>query len=143
MRRVQAFVIGIFLTCAAAISAEPARDVVALTNAFRQEKGQPALVISTKLEAIAQSHGNDMRKNDFFSHTGSDGSDIALRAKRHGYTYCVLAENIAFGQPTAERVTDGWSKSRGHRKNMLNRRVTEIGVIKEGKYWVMVLAQPC
>lgn len=119
------------------------RDVVAMTNTFRASNDLPALTPSPLLEAIAAAHGSDMRRNGFFSHQGSDGSTIGDRALRNGYNYCLIAENIAVGQRTAKRVTQAWIKSRGHRRNMLNSDVTEIGVIQAGKYWVMVLGRLC
>ena len=123
--------------------AGPARDVVRLTNEFRADNGLPELRLSPLLESIASTHAADMRLNGFFSHTGTDGSSVADRARRRGYDYCLIAENIAMGQRSAKRVTRDWIKSRGHRRNMLNIGATEIGVIQEGRYWVMVLGRRC
>ena len=121
-------------------NAEPARDVVQLTNSYRAQIGLPPLRVSMQLERVAQSHGEDMVRNDFFSHWGSDGSDIGDRALRDGYGYCVIAENIAQGHRSANSVAKGWMKSAGHRRNMLDRSVTEIGVTRSRQNtWVMVL----
>ncbi|MEJ5216704.1 CAP domain-containing protein [Cognatishimia sp. D5M38] len=119
------------------------RDVVKLTNEFRTSNNLPALRLSPLLESIAATHGSDMRHHGFFSHMGTDGTSVADRALRQGYNYCLIAENIAVGQRSAKRVTKDWIKSRGHRENLLNIGVTEIGVIQEGNYWVMVLGRRC
>ncbi len=123
-----------------AAQAEPARDVAQLTNSYRAQIGLPPLKVSMQLERVAQSHGEDMVRNRFFSHAGSDGSDVGDRALRDGYGYCVIAENIAQGHRSAEDVARGWMKSAGHRRNMLDRSVTEIGVTRSRQNtWVMVL----
>jgi uncharacterized protein YkwD len=127
----------------AVAQAGPARDVVRLTNEFRASNNLPELRLSPLLESIAETHGADMQHHGFFSHQGTDGSSVADRALRQGYDYCLIAENIAVGQRSPQRVTKDWIKSRGHRKNMLHIGVTEIGVSQSGRYWVMVLGRRC
>lgn len=141
--RVRALVVMV-ITAALAIptlaQSEPNRDVASLTNQYRAQYGLPPLRVSTNLERVAELHGRDMIRNRFFSHAGSDGSDIGDRALRAGYRYCVIAENIAQGHRSARDVAKGWMKSPGHRRNMLDSSVTEIGVTRgQGNTWVMVL----
>ena len=62
------------------------------------EAGRGPLVYDDRLEAAARAHGADMARIGFFSHTGSDGSDIGTRLHRAGYGWCFAAENIAMGQ---------------------------------------------
>ena len=45
----------------------------------------------------ARCHSVDMAENDFFSHTGSDGSNFSQRMRDAGYTGSPRAENIAAG----------------------------------------------
>lgn len=52
-----------------------------------------------------------------------------------------LGENIAYGYPTAASVMNGWMHSEGHRKNILNKKFTRIGLglarTQDGtRYWV-------
>jgi uncharacterized protein YkwD len=59
----------------------------------------------------------------------------------------VVAENIAAGQRTAPEVVDGWMNSPGHRKNILSRDVSQIGIgfATGGEYgtmWVQVFGTP-
>lgn len=122
------------------VQSEPNRDVASLTNQYRAQHGLPPLRVNASLERVAELHGRDMVRHRFFSHSGSDGSDIGDRALRGGYRYCVIAENIAQGHRSASAVAKGWMKSPGHRRNMLDRTVTEIGVTRgQGNTWVMVL----
>lgn len=135
-----ALVLGVWTVGA---QAEPVRDVAKMTNSYRAQKGLPALAVSSVLEAVAEGHGRDMAKKGFFSHTGSNGSSVGKRAKRRGYRYCVIAENIAKGQKTPQEVMQSWIKSKGHRANLLLRNAREIGVIRQkGNIWVMVIGSP-
>lgn len=105
-----------------------AQQVVDLTNQERSRNGCPALTISSKLSDAADAHSRDMALNDLFRHTGSDGSSMVDRANRVQYSWTRLAENIAAGQTTAEDVVAAWMASPGHRANILNCDLHEIGV---------------
>ncbi|MGH1465886.1 MAG: CAP domain-containing protein [Cognatishimia sp.] len=124
------------------VMAEPARAVAGLTNQYRAQYGLPPLRVSGLLEVVADRHGADMARNRFFDHQGSDGTDVAGRALGAGYRYCVIAENIAKGHVSARDVTRGWIRSPGHRENLLDASVTDIGIVrKRGNIWVMVLGR--
>lgn len=102
--------------------------VVDLTNAQRTQAGLQPLKFNAKLSAAAYAHSRDMALNDFFNHTGSDGSRAADRILTAGYKYLNAGENIAAGYATPEAVVEGWMNSPGHRANILHSRVKEIGV---------------
>ena len=104
------------------------KEVLKLTNAFRAQNGVAPLKLNDELNAAAQGHSQDMALQDFFSHTGKDGSQPWDRAKEIGYQARTMGENIAAGQRTAEAVVEGWKNSSGHRRNMLNPNYTELGV---------------
>jgi uncharacterized protein YkwD len=72
-------------------------------------------------------HSEDMVLNDFFSHTGSDGSSAGQRISRQGYPWRTYGENIAVGYPTVSSVIQGWLGSEGHCRNLMNPAFTEIG----------------
>lgn len=119
-----------------------ARDVGTLLNAERQKRGLPVLSVSAQLTRAAERHALDMSRRGFFDHRGSDGSTVGQRAKRQKYGYCFIAENIAQGYRSPEAVMAGWMRSRGHRKNNLDKRASEFGVARaEGDYWVLVLGR--
>ena len=69
-----------------------------------------------------------MATNNYFSHTGSDGSTFDSRISATGYSYRMAGENIAAGAATAEAVMELWMNSPGHRANILNCGYTQIGV---------------
>ncbi|HET6514626.1 MAG TPA: CAP domain-containing protein [Thermodesulfovibrionales bacterium] len=103
-------------------------EVVALINQERQNNGLPALVLDVRLVEAARLHSQDMASNNFFSHTGSDGSDFTTRIDNSGYFWYTAAENIAAGYSTAAAVVNGWMNSPGHRANILNSSMRDIGV---------------
>ncbi|MBO9326739.1 MAG: CAP domain-containing protein [Roseiflexus sp.] len=124
-----------------------AQQVVDLTNAYRAAAGCASLVVSLQLTAAAAAHSQDMAQNNFFGHIGSDGSTPWDRIRRTGYSYQSAAENIAAGYRTAKDVVQGWYSSPGHRQNMLNCDLREIGVAyadggSYGRYWTQVFATP-
>jgi len=102
-------------------------ELLRLTNLERQKAGLSPLKLSSRLTDAAQSHAVDMANNNYFSHTGRNGSSVGNRAKANGYKYRVVGENLAAGRATPEGTIRQWMNSPGHRANILNQRFTEIG----------------
>ncbi len=103
-------------------------EVAALINTERANQGLPPLEIDVRLVEAARLHSEDMATNDFFSHTGSDGSSAGERITRAGYIWTTYAENIAAGYQTASAAVQAWMQSPGHRANILSPSVDHIGV---------------
>ena len=144
MKHLSIVLISVMLWALPASAADLDRKAAADSlNAFRADRDRSALRYSTELEKTAQAHADDMVRNEFFSHTGSDGSGVGIRLARNGYSWCAAAENLAFGYRNLAEVMNGWATSRGHRKNMLNKKVTEFALARgTGNIWVMVLSRP-
>ena len=96
---------------------------------------------NTALAKAALDHSNDMEANNYFSHTGLDGSRFGDRARDAGYEGRPVGENIASGYANEEAVMRGWFESTGHCNNIMNSRATEIGIARSdnGRYWTMIL----
>jgi len=101
------------------------------------------------LESAASLHAADMAANNYFGHTGGDGSTPAQRVTRAGYRYRMTGENIAAGQLSPEEVVSGWLKSPTHCANLMNDMYTEMGVATAvsatstmGVYWVQLFGLP-
>ncbi|MEV0129049.1 CAP domain-containing protein [Dactylosporangium sp. NPDC050688] len=103
-------------------------EVVTLTNNYRTANGCGALRIDSRLVAAARAHSTDMVTNNFFSHTGSNGSTFVQREAAAGYTTGASAENIAWGYRSPQEVVNGWINSAGHRANILNCASVAVGV---------------
>ena len=94
-----------------------------------------------------------MAYQDFFSHTGADGSSMGQRVSDAGYVWRLVAENIAAGMRSSIEAVRTWIDSPGHRQNILMKGVIHIGLAHVRRdpdpgdanfkdYWVMVLAAP-
>jgi uncharacterized protein YkwD len=106
-------------------------QVVVLINQERTDRGLPALGNNSSLQLAARRHSEDMACNDFFSHTGSDGSTLSSRLLAAGYSYSWAAENIAASSSSnfsAQAVVSVWMNSPGHKANILSENVTQLGV---------------
>lgn len=106
--------------------------IVTLTNEVRRENGLPPLNINEVLMQAAQVRAEEMAATGTYSHTRPDGSS------RTTVTDCLYtAENIHCirvsrpkeqGVELAELAVEEWAASSGHLKNILNDRVSSIGV---------------
>ncbi len=125
--------------------------IVGSTNAFRRQQNLSATERNPHLAKAAHYFAEFMARTDQYSHS-ADGSEPAGRAKKFGYDYCIVAENIAYmfnsrGFSTAElanRVFDGWQNSPEHRRNMLEPNVTDTAVAiaqsaKTGRFYAVQL----
>lgn len=131
----------ILATLALPVSAH-AQPVRQMLNGLRAEQGLGPVSPSPRLEETAKAHAMDMARRGFFDHTGSDGSDVMARARAQGYNACAIAENIAKGQRSLTEVLGDWAQSPGHRKNLLDPKVTDYGLVRApGDIWVLVLGK--
>ena len=102
-----------------------------------------------QLESASQVHSLDMAnttaKNNanpvYFSHTGSNGSDVGTRISNAGYAWNTYGENIAYdynyGYPNPEsvaqtlaQVIQGWIDSPGHCANIMNPNFKDIAIVR-------------
>ena len=106
--------------------------VIARTNSYRVANGCPALTVNAILMGTAQGHSQEMALRDYVAHTSADGTSPWDRIKAAGYNYRLVAENIAWGATSPEKVVDAWffetPPNDAHRKNILNCGLREIGV---------------
>ena len=112
------------------------RDILEAVNATRAVSrscgertfGAAApLVWDDSLGAAALAHSRDMAARRHVAHQGSDGSEVATRATRAGYSWRLIGENIAAGQATAQEAVAGWIESPGHCANLMNPGFTGMG----------------
>ena len=119
------------------------RKVVRLTNRERKRKGIDKLSFNSKLQKAAQSHADDMdRTGRYLAHDSSDGRVLRDRVDAVDYDWSYISENAAVGQASPKAVVQSWMNSPGHRANMLDPEIQEIGVgyaiddVSGRPYWV-------
>jgi uncharacterized protein YkwD len=96
----------------------------------------------------AATHARTMGQRDKISH--SLGGSLPKRVTAVGYDWGAAAENLGAGYPTLDAAVAGWKRSAGHRRNLLNPKVTEIGIAavatppgsRYRTYWALILAAP-
>jgi uncharacterized protein YkwD len=114
-------------------------QVIALTNKQRRAHGCPALRSNAYLRKSSRGHTVTMATRSQMSHQLAGEPRFTVRISRAGYTrWSLVAENVArgFSGPTA--VVRAWMASPGHRRNILNCRLRDIGVgvaLQGGQLW--------
>jgi len=105
------------------------RDIAveARINEIREEHGLPRLANSQKITQAALRHSNDMADNNFFSHTGSDGSRAGDRLDEACYNWQEYGEIIAAGFRSPSSVVAAWMDSPGHRGIILDDTLADFG----------------
>lgn len=116
--------------------------VIADVNQERESAGCSPVTVDSRLSAAAQDHSQDQADRGVMTHTGADGSTAGQRATRAGYRWSRIAENVASGTTSAERVMTMWMNSSGHRANILNCEYRHIGVARVGGYWTQLFGRP-
>lgn len=132
---VAAIVLALSVVAAPAADASTAtqnaeRDFAALVNTERAKQGLGALQIQSDITTVARTHSARMASDWNLFHNPDYSRQISGWQR--------LSENVGYG-PSVSVVHSALMKSEGHRNNILDDRVTEIGVgvvIKDGRVWV-------
>ena len=116
------------------------QEVIRLVNEIRAENGLTALTYDWELSRVARYKSQDMKDNNYFSHTSPVYGTPFQMIKNFGLTYRSAGENIAKGYSTPQAVVNSWMNSSGHRANILNANYTHIGVgyVAGGNYWTQM-----
>ncbi len=114
------------------------QEVVNLVNIERQKAGLAPLKIDIELSKVARLKSEDMKNKGYFSHTSPTYGSPFDMLKQFNITYKTAGENIAKGQKTAKDVVNAWMNSEGHRKNILSKSFTHIGVGHSSNHWTQL-----
>ncbi len=144
-----------------------ARKMLDMVNAFRTgndawewdsddktkipHKDLVPLEYDYELEKVAMQRAAEIAFSYYPAHYRPDGS-LCLTAYPNTHVYMSKGENIAAGYETAESVFVGWREDdenyagQGHRRNMLNKDFTAIGIghvyYNGYHYWVQEFGSP-
>jgi uncharacterized protein YkwD len=108
-------------------------QVLNAVNQYRQSKGLPPFQTNFVITTEARRHSMNMATNRVkFGHTGIAARTKIISSKVAGVKS--VAENVAFGNLSAQEVLNTWLGSEGHRKNIEgNYTLTGIGVARNQK----------
>jgi len=98
-----------------------------LLNLDRSAYSLAPLTIDPELSRIARIKSEDMRDNQYFSHTSPTYGDVREMLNHFGYSFAAASENIAH-HATLEKAQAAFLSSPGHRANVLHTRYTKAGV---------------
>lgn len=98
-----------------------AQELFDMVNCFRVSNGLESLKWDGPAAVSSRAHSNDMAQNNYFDHTGKDGSSPSDRFSKYSTeNWTSVGENIYAGSPYACEAFFALSNSMGHRGNMLN-----------------------
>jgi hypothetical protein len=103
------------------------RRLFDLANQERVRIGLAPLKWDNALASAAERHAERMAVNGSLSHQYPGEPDLAQRFGAEGARFSAVAENVAFSG-TADSIHDQWMHSAGHRANILDANMTELGV---------------
>jgi hypothetical protein len=103
------------------------RQLVELVNEARSQQGLGPVSWDPALASAAQQHAQWVARSPQLSHQYPGEPDLANRASSAGARFHEIAENVAEGQSVDQLHTE-WMNSPHHRANILDPRITSIGV---------------
>lgn len=103
-------------------------EIINLVNQERKKNNLNPLIKNWQLSRTARIKSEDMATNNYFSHTSPTYGSPFNMLTDFNIKYQAAAENIAYGQTSAEEVMNSWMNSSGHRANILNPNYNQIGV---------------
>lgn len=115
------------------------RQILDLVNDERAKVGADPLRINEQLDRAADLHSQDQASMDRMTHSGSDGSSLGDRITDSGYNWSRAAENVSQVALDADTVMYGgqgfqnigivgWMDSSGHKQNILDPNLKDIGI---------------
>jgi uncharacterized protein YkwD len=115
------------------VTEEGKTPVIEAIEFLKTVKSMGELKISNGLMLATAEHISDLVKNDIIGHEGSAGDSPQIRAERYGMWTYDLRENISYGAKIPQEVIlnfliDDGVPSRSHRKVLLDRKLTKIGI---------------
>jgi len=103
------------------------RQLFELLNHERGALGLPALQWDNALFKAARQHALRMADLNIIEHQLPNEPQLAERLGEAGARFAAVAENIAVG-PNPQAIHAGWMDSPGHRKNILDPKLSAVGI---------------
>ena len=124
-----------------------AAAAASMISGYRANNGLPAVTLDPALMQLAEAQASEMARRDKLDHDLR--KPFVTRLKASGYDAKTAAENIGAGYHTLAEAFSGWRDSPSHKKNMLLKGATRIGIAavytpssKYKVYWALILAEP-
>jgi uncharacterized protein YkwD len=117
--------------------------ILSQINFQRQSNGLSMVSLNDTLSSAAAAKAKDMVDNNYFAHTSPAGVDDFYFINQSGYNWQAAGINLAEGDfSDGADLVNAWMNSPGHRANILADFGKQIGIAINGKYFVMMIANP-
>ncbi len=101
--------------------------LLGMLNRLRAGQRLPALALSPRLSAIAREHAMQLLLERHAVHRTRAGGTLVDRLSRAGLPFARALENVALS-PSPEAAHDRFVESPGHRVNLVDPDVTQVGI---------------
>jgi uncharacterized protein YkwD len=118
------------------------QEIYELSNVIRMSYGLNPVQWDNKTSEVAFAHSKDMAEQNYFSHKSKDGRTLSDRLEEGEVTFVQAGENIAANYTDGIAAVQGWMNSEGHRKALLNKEYTHLGVGVYKKYYTQNFLVP-
>lgn len=115
------------------------RQVFELTNIYRKKHHVPELQHDRTLEAFARQHSEVLALENTYTAETDTPENLLKRLKEVPIEHKKAGENIAFDYVDAIEAVHGWLNSPAHRKVLLDKDFTHLGVGAYGNYYIQNL----
>ena len=124
-----------------------AQAAAAMISNYRTNNGLETVALDPTLTRLAQEQAQAMAARNKMDHDVA--GPFKKRIQASGFDAKVAAENISAGYHTMAEAFSGWRDSPHHRKNMLLKGATRMGIAavyapstKYRVFWALILAAP-
>ncbi len=111
------------------------KQIFDVTNIIRKRHQLRKLIWDEDTAKVAYGHSKDMSEEHYFSHHSSKHGSLGNRLEKGAVSYELAGENIAAQYIDGLAAVEGWLNSEGHRKMLLEKNFTHIGVGVYNKYY--------
>ena len=120
-----------------------------LINSYRQSQGVGAVSLNPALMSLAKGYAASLASNAKTNRNVQPDGKLNARLQSAGYQAADVEESVTAGYHTFAEAFSGWRDSPPHRKTMLMKNATDMGIAaayapntRYRVYWVLVMAQP-
>lgn len=125
------------------------QEALRQTNDWRKKHALPPVKLDPHLNEVSQDMADHIAKLDSLKTSRHSASSLIARTQTDGYKSSAGAENPGAGYASISAAMVGWKTSPDHNENLLNERVTHMGIARTNRpdgtyrnFWVMTLAAP-
>ncbi len=111
------------------------RQIFDISNIIREQIGEGSLEWDESTGEVASGHSKEMYMEDYFAHESPISGTLSDRLEKYDVTFKMAGENIAAHYTDGIAAVHGWLNSEGHRKTLLEKNYTHLGVGVYRKYY--------